>query len=277
MSCTSTIPPHLDSKYKVLVDGDHHLIFMTTNGYINVTKMCKIVNKEFYRWKRLVNSNKIIEEIDKKYIPPGSSSLIYVERKNNKIVYGFYAHPELAVEIAKWLSQDVVNSVKKLIDIFNEEIRLNLVCLEEELCPYDVLGECKKGERCEYMHGDVCDICGMRALHPNDVEQRQNHERICLKFTLMNIDHNCSSENDIQDKKDDNSDHICSICLEDIRKKPMDNRLYGILSNCNHIFCLKCINTWMKTLTARNRCPECRQVSNNIIPSYSWVNRKKIK
>ncbi|UWX11359.1 CRPV-250 [Crowpox virus] len=268
----SIIPPRVDSKYKVLVDENWYLIFMMRNGYINVTKMCKIVNKEFYRWKRLVNSNKIIEDIDKKYIPLRSSSLIYVERKNNKEVHGFYAHPELALEIAKWLSQDVVNSVKKLINSFNEEININLVCLEEELCPYDILGECEKGEHCEYMHGDVCDICGMRALHPNDLEQRRNHERICIKFTLK------TSEllNNIRDKKIDNNEsyHICSICLEDTRKKPINDRIYGILSNCNHIFCLKCINTWMKTLTARDRCPECRQVSKNIIPSYIWIDEK---
>ncbi|ARE67424.1 SWPV2-ORF185 [Shearwaterpox virus] len=269
------IPPHVDTKYKVLVDGNCYLMFMIRNGYINVTKMCKINHKEFYRWKRLVNSSKIINDIEKKYALPESSSLIYIERKNNKDVYGFYAHPELAIEIAKWLSQDVVNSVKKLVSIFNEGVNMNLVCVEEELCPYDVLGECEKGEYCEYVHGDICDICGMRALHPNDLEQRRNHERICIKFTLRTS--GLFTRNNILDKKIDNDKriHICSICLEDTRKKPINDRVYGILSKCNHIFCLKCINAWMKTSTARDRCPECRQVSKNIIPSYIRIDEKK--
>ncbi|AYP74148.1 p28-like protein [Fowlpox virus] len=270
---TCIIPSHLESEFKILTDGDYYLIFMVRNGYVNVTKMCKIENREFYRWKRLVHSNRVIEEFNAKCVPPESSSLIYVERKNNKNRYGFYAHPELAIQIAKWLSQDTFKVISKIINTYKEKyITRNLLCLEEEICPYDILGECEKGDSCEYMHGDICDICGMRALHLNDLEQRKQHENICMKLALKNIDDSCENDNDNNDN--DNRGDICGICLENIKEKPLNDRIYGILSHCNHMFCLKCIRTWMNTVSSRRRCPECRQESTSIIPSLVWVDEK---
>ena len=40
-------------------------------------------------------------------------------------------------------------------------------------------------------------------------------------------------------------DKCCGICMEHILEK--DNhqeRRFGIMSNCNHIFCLPCIRKW---------------------------------
>ena len=33
---------------------------------------------------------------------------------------------------------------------------------------------------CEYIHGDVCDMCGLQALHPTDQQQRKGILLGCL-------------------------------------------------------------------------------------------------
>lgn len=48
----------------------------------------------------------------------------------------------------------------------------------EQLCPYAAAGTCHFGERCLYLHGEPCEICGLQVLHPFDQEQRKAHEMV---------------------------------------------------------------------------------------------------
>lgn len=48
----------------------------------------------------------------------------------------------------------------------------------EQLCPYAAAGTCQFGDRCLYLHGQVCEICGLQVLHPFDPEQRKTHEKV---------------------------------------------------------------------------------------------------
>lgn len=48
----------------------------------------------------------------------------------------------------------------------------------QQLCPYAAAGECRFGDACVYLHGDVCEICRLRVLHPFDPEQRKAHEKV---------------------------------------------------------------------------------------------------
>ncbi|KAG2458669.1 MKRN2 ligase, partial [Polypterus senegalus] len=47
-----------------------------------------------------------------------------------------------------------------------------------QLCPYAAAGQCYSRESCGYVHGEVCDICGLEVLHPADPEQRREHEKV---------------------------------------------------------------------------------------------------
>lgn len=49
-----------------------------------------------------------------------------------------------------------------------------------ELCPYAVVGECRFGVKCAYLHGLKCDFCGMACLHPYCPRQREAHSRVSL-------------------------------------------------------------------------------------------------
>lgn len=71
-------------------------------------------------------------------------------------------------------------------------------------------------------------------------------------------------------------DKACSICMEVILEKASaSERRFGILSSCNHTYCLSCIRQWRCAKQFENpiikSCPECRVISEFVIPSVYWV------
>lgn len=48
----------------------------------------------------------------------------------------------------------------------------------KQICPYAAVGECRYGINCAYLHGDVCDMCGLQVLHPTDKNQRSEHIKV---------------------------------------------------------------------------------------------------
>ena len=54
--------------------------------------------------------------------------------------------------------------------------------LLQSLCPYaEKEGVCEAletGRYCPYIHGDLCDLCEMPALHPADEKQRERHRLV---------------------------------------------------------------------------------------------------
>lgn len=58
----------------------------------------------------------------------------------------------------------------------------------DPLCPFaEATGMCKKAN-CQYLHGDMCDMCNRPALHPFNEELRKKHSNVsCDKY-------NCSTE-----------------------------------------------------------------------------------
>ena len=48
----------------------------------------------------------------------------------------------------------------------------------KQLCSYAAVGECRYGINCAYLHGDVCDMCGLQVLHPTDNNQRSEHTKV---------------------------------------------------------------------------------------------------
>ncbi|XP_042535568.1 E3 ubiquitin-protein ligase makorin-2 [Dipodomys merriami] len=141
-------------------------------------------------------------------------------------------------------------------------------CGGEQLCPYAAAGECRFGDTCVYLHGDVCEICRLRVLHPFDPEQRKAHEKMCM----LTFEHEMEKAFAFQASQD----KVCSICMEVILEKASaSERRFGILSNCNHTYCLSCIRQWRCAKQFENpiikSCPECRVISEFVIPSVYWV------
>ncbi|MGH0120567.1 UNVERIFIED_CONTAM: hypothetical protein FKN15_009354 [Acipenser sinensis] len=146
--------------------------------------------------------------------------------------------------------------------------------LKKQLCPYAALGECRYGLNCAYLHGDVCDMCGLQVLHPSDTTQRSQHIKACIKAHEKDMELSFA----IQRSKD----MLCGICMEVVYEKAHHcERRFGILSNCSHCYCVKCIRKWRNAKNFESKiiksCPECRITSNFIIPSEYWVEDKREK
>ncbi|XP_059183546.1 E3 ubiquitin-protein ligase makorin-2 isoform X2 [Centropristis striata] len=137
-----------------------------------------------------------------------------------------------------------------------------------QLCPYAAAGHCYYEDNCTYLHGDLCEVCRLQVLHPHDPEQRRAHEKMCLLAFEADMEKAFAAQL--------SQDKVCSICMEVVVQKlnPSDRR-FGILSSCCHTFCLACIRQWRCTRNFSNKiiksCPECRVVSEFVIPSVYWV------
>ncbi|XP_068275628.1 probable E3 ubiquitin-protein ligase makorin-1 [Nyctibius grandis] len=71
-------------------------------------------------------------------------------------------------------------------------------------------------------------------------------------------------------------DVVCGICMDRVYEKPLpEERLFGILPNCSHAYCVGCIRKWRRSRdfqsTVIKACPECRVTSSYYIPHKYWV------
>uniref|UniRef100_A0A8C6HGH4 RING-type E3 ubiquitin transferase n=1 Tax=Mus spicilegus TaxID=10103 RepID=A0A8C6HGH4_MUSSI len=139
---------------------------------------------------------------------------------------------------------------------------------KKQLCPYAAVGECRYGENCVYLHGDSCDMCGLQVLHSVDAAQRSQHIKSCIEAHEKDMELSF----DVQRSKD----MVCGICMEVVYEKanPSKHR-FGILFNCNHTYCLKCICKWRSAKQFESKiiksCPKCQITSHFVIPSKYWV------
>jgi len=87
-----------------------------------------------------------------------------------------------------------------------------------------------------------------------------NLKRSCRIFSLLNND-NIGFQYNIKE---------CSLCFKKINK-------YGLLSNCDDIFCYECIKQWRKEAIQKNkrelfrRCPICNVESYSVISSRRYI------
>jgi len=143
-----------------------------------------------------------------------------------------------------------------------------------ELCPYTQQGECPFQGSCHYVHGDPCELCGKPCLHPSDQSQRRAHQAECMKVLEDDMQLSFAISR--------SSDKACGICMETVMEKSnLKERQFGILTGCNHIFCLSCIREWRGRKEYKRNvvraCPECRVHSDFIVPSTYWHEDDKEK
>ena len=67
--------------------------------------------------------------------------------------------------------------------------------------------------------------------------------------------------------------YICEICSEDVFQR---GSKFGLLENCDHVFCLACIREWRNQKEKQDRlnlrkCPICRVDSFVIIPALHYM------
>ncbi|XP_033149274.1 probable E3 ubiquitin-protein ligase makorin-1 [Drosophila busckii] len=142
----------------------------------------------------------------------------------------------------------------------------------EQVCPYE--NPCPYRQYCPYrIHLELCEMCDQFCMHPTDQAQRKKHKRDCLQQHEQAMELSFA----IAQSKD----KTCGICFDTIMEKVGKEKRFGILPNCNHIFCLECIRTWRQAKQFEHKitraCPECRVCSDFVCPSAFWVETKEEK
>jgi hypothetical protein len=82
---------------------DINVMYIVENSYINVTKLCKLGDKDFNKWAPFGEQYRILQVF--KELSDGAKPFIYVNKGRSKIS-GVYAHPDLAPIIASWVSAE---------------------------------------------------------------------------------------------------------------------------------------------------------------------------
>nr|XP_015912525.1 E3 ubiquitin-protein ligase makorin-1-like [Parasteatoda tepidariorum] len=147
----------------------------------------------------------------------------------------------------------------------NEQTSESSAKLDMEFCPHFFDGICPFDD-CPCIHGELCELCQRYCLDPFEEKQRGLHIAVCRH----------ERETDIR------RDLSCGICLDIVMEKDrVADRRFGILENCNHVFCLSCIIKWRKVRNSHEEdlidpavtraCPECRVPSRFCITSKKWV------
>lgn len=89
-------------------------------GYINITKICSLKNKEFYDWSKKTSSKLIIKEILSVPEFDGTDLTVRVTSGSRYEAYtrGTYIHPELVPHVVSWISPKFAIKVSKIVNEF---------------------------------------------------------------------------------------------------------------------------------------------------------------
>ncbi|RLN26694.1 hypothetical protein BBJ28_00012030 [Nothophytophthora sp. Chile5] len=122
------------------------------------------------------------------------------------------------------------------------------VSVRSKICTFFLQGLCRYGDTCFYSHS-------LRERVESEDEMLAMGEEIRLSQDLE-----------------------CGICYDNIIAK---GERFGLLSGCNHPFCLTCLRNWRGNAdqpkqTVR-QCPLCRVETNFIIPSSRMVTKPERK
>lgn len=225
---------------------------------------------------RMLNKPKLITHLNNN----NDNNNNETNNNNNKEVAPVTSYYEALTGNKQENNNDNNNSSE--LNIFDENYlqQLNLNKQEhnsDELCPiYEKTLNCPY-TTCPYLHGNLCDLCNQASLHPFDKTKSDLHRQECMQLIEKDMEEAFAAQR--------SAEKVCGICMEKVweKDKEIDQR-FGILENCNHIFCLSCIRKWRASKSYENKivkaCPECRVKSDFITPSKYWFeddeNKRKI-
>ncbi|KAL0485230.1 hypothetical protein AKO1_004231 [Acrasis kona] len=139
-------------------------------------------------------------------------------------------------------------------------------------CKFFMMGHCREGQNCRFIHDEdqIAQIhpAATDPEHHPEIQRRSNSvckfflKGSCLKGDFCNFLH----ENVTTEERG----ITCSICMDGVIEQSKE---FGLLSECDHAFCLPCIREWRRSQTDLSKtrtCPLCRKTSNYVIPSHHF-------
>eukprot|EP00898_Chlorokybus_atmophyticus_P008465 jgi/Chlat1/861/Chrsp107S01316 len=132
---------------------------------------------------------------------------------------------------------------------------------ETPVCVYFVSGNCRNGDSCMFRHVYATPTSSEQQQAPVAVAVTSTTPTLCA--VSDNIGTVCASEDEGPD--------TCGVCFEDVQKA---KKRFGLLTECDHCFCLECLRTWRQRegqeLSVVRSCPACRKLSHFVVPSATF-------
>lgn len=120
----------------------------------------------------------------------------------------------------------------------------------------------------QYYRKQKCSFIECNYAHIVNQNIAQNYY---CRMGIHCYDNQCIFIHDTEKDYNIQSETICGICHDEIKNT---EKRFGLLQNCNHIYCLDCIKTYRSgklnssiSLSNRLKCPICRIPSRYILPS----------
>ena len=163
---------------------------------------------------------------------------------------------------------------KRAVKLYSNEIHH----LQVRMCKLYLKGSCSKGEECKDSH-DVEQYRNRLKLligvgHDIPVD-KSDYWRFRKTSNLAELSEEESAYFDPAICYERSKDKVCGICLDVVLEKENDEqRRFGLLLKCKHVFCITCIRQWRKRKLS---CPECRRTSTYIVPSSFHIDNKQAK
>ncbi len=127
--------------------NEHVILYRKPDKYINATQLCQASGKKINDWLKLVNTKKIIIELHKNNNKDNKNNFEltldiqkqYVEKYNENI----WIHPDLAIQLAQWISSECALKVSSWIRTLfsNSKLDFNLKLYNEK---QNKIKECEK-------------------------------------------------------------------------------------------------------------------------------------
>lgn len=161
------------------------------------------------------------------------------------------------------------------------------------LCRFHLAGSCRYGDSCRYTHGVPCPVCGENAVHPTDGAEAERHLLACGWLVAGDVtgpplpsSSTCGSPRGLAPVSGvggppllsaaDEASQValrCAICHESVRGR---GRRFGLLTECDHVFCLECVRAVRSTVAAAGGreavrgCSVCGVESFLVVPSDTY-------
>jgi E3 ubiquitin-protein ligase makorin len=134
-------------------------------------------------------------------------------------------------------------------------------------CRFYLQGSCLK-EDCPFFHSEK-----LKGVSANGIRCTFYSQGRCFKGDSCKFLHSTAAEAETTPTQE----QTCSICYSECG---INKKKFGLLSHCDHVFCLECIRQWRNKSASvghTHTCPVCRVTSFYVIPSeiFATGDRKK--
>jgi len=136
---------------------------------------------------------------------------------------------------------------------------------KKAICRYFLRdGTCRYGSKCWFRHEIPTTV-----ETPDELSSvLKNDEDEDVKVAAVNLSDQTKSSSP---EENTDNEHCCAICFDAVSS----DKLFGLVSGCDHCFCLTCLREWRysknNSSDTTRLCPVCRVAITYVVPSNRFL------